>query len=214
MEKRLLSAAKGPAHPTQSRSVGTVEVSLNADSTRLIGTCPRCGSRLSVDLRTESAHGRLVSCTRCKEIYRVMLREGLQASSAERCGLGVSYAVEGEWDVGAIMEYLFDNIGMVDYVRGGFVCHPDEETPDFPSISVDEQSRLVRFGLFGAYQEQEAGSIINQTVSEFGARFQVEMRPVLLERWEYRDGDSGFALVERRPLGTLLKDRATRQANA
>jgi len=167
-----------------------------------------------VDLRAEDAHGRLASCTRCKEVYRVMLREGCQAPAAERCGLGVSYAIEGEWDVVAIVEYLFDNIGMVDYVRDGFVCHPDDETTDFPTISVDEPTRMVRFGLFGNYQEQEAGSIINQTVSEFGARFQVEMRPVLLERWEYRDGESGFALVERRPLGTLLRDRAIRQANA
>jgi predicted Zn finger-like uncharacterized protein len=187
---------------------------MNADSTRLVGTCPTCGTLLSVGLRAEGAHGRLVGCTRCKEIYQVTLREGLCTPIADRCGLGVSYAVEGEWDLGAIMEYLFDNIGMVDYVRGGFVCHPDDETSDFPTISVDEQSRLVRFGLFGNYQEQEAGSIINQTVSEFGARFQIEMRPVLLERWEHRAGDTGFALVERRSLGTLLKDRATRQANA
>jgi hypothetical protein len=192
-----------------------VEVTLNADSTRLVGTCPTCNALLSVGLRAEGAHGRLVGCTRCKEIYRVTLQEGLcPPSAAERCGLGVSYAVEGEWDLGAIMEYLFDNIGMVDYVRGGFVCHPDEETSDFPTISVDEQTRLVRFGLFGNYQEQEAGSIINQTVSEFGARFQIEMRPVLLERWASRPGDTGFSLVERRSLGTLLKDRATRQANA
>jgi hypothetical protein len=148
-------------------------------------------------------------------MFQVTIRDAaIPAPSEQRRGLGVSYAVEGEWDVSAIVEYLFDNIGAVDYLRGGFVCHPDEETVDFPSITVDEPTRTVRFGLFGDYQEQEAGSIINQAVSEFGARFQVEMRPVLLERWEFREGETGFALVESRPLGTLLKDRATRPANA
>jgi hypothetical protein len=195
-----------PDPRSQSGRSETVEVSLNADSTRLMGTCPTCGSHLCVELQTDRALGGLVSCTRCKEIYRVRMQESATLP-ADRCGLGVSYAVEGEWDVPAIIEYLFDNIGAVDYVRGGFVCHPDDETEDFPTISLDEQSRTVRFGLFGDYQEQEAGSIINQAVSEFGSRFQVEMRPVLLERWEYRDGGTGFTLVERRPLGVLLRER-------
>lgn len=214
MERRLPPQANGATARSQSRPIGTVEVSLNPDSTRLTGTCPTCGLQLSVELRSESGHGRPASCTRCNEMYRVTLREALPSPPQQRRGLGVCYAVEGEWDVGAIMEYLFDNIGAVDYVRDGFVCHPDEETSDFPSITVDEQARMVRFGLFGDYQEQEAGSIINQTVSEFGARFQVEMRPVLLERWEYRDSETGFALVESRALGTLLKDRVKPPANA
>ena len=206
MNRALLSSASSPDH---SRQPGrTVEVSLSADSSRLLGTCPTCGSHLSVELETKGGFGGLVSCTRCKEIYRVRVQDPSAVPPADRCGLGVSYAIEGEWDVPAIVEYLFDNIGTVDYVRGGFVCHPDEETEDFPIISLDEPSRTVRFGLFGDYQEQEAGSIINQTVSEFGSRFQVEMRPLLLERWEFRDGGTGFTLVERRPLGTLFRERA------
>ena len=195
-------------HPFEPGHGATIEVSLSADSSRLVGTCPTCGSRLCAELETRGGFGGLVSCARCNEIYRVRLQDAAAAPPANRCGLGVSYAIEGEWDVPAILEYLFDNIGAVDYVRDGFVCHPDEETEDFPTISLNEQARTIRFGLFGDYQEQEAGSIINQTVSEFGSRFQVEMRPVLLERWEYRDGGTGFTLVERRALGTLFRERA------
>ena len=213
MDRAASQEAKTAPQPGQSQTPGTVEVSLNPDSTRLMGTCPTCASPLTVDLRNDGRQGRLVSCARCKQIYRVRLREHPPVSAAERRGLGVSYAIEGEWDVPAIMEYLFDNIGAVDYVRGGFVCHPDDETEDCPTIAVDEQARTVRFGLFGEYQEQEAGSIINQAVSEFGSRFQIEMRPVLLERWESRAGEAAFNLVERRLLGTLLRERAKRASS-
>ncbi len=214
MDRQLPSQVNAEPTGPKSPPVSTIEVSLNADSTQLTGTCPGCGLQLTVELKAESGHGRPASCARCKELFRVTMREIAPAPSEQRRGLGVSYEIDGEWDVAAIIEYLFDNIGAVDYVRGGFVCHPDDETTDFPTIAVDEQTRMVRFRLFGDYPEQEAGSIINQAVSEFGARFQIEMRPVLLERWESREGESGFSLVESRTLGTLLRDRVKRQANA
>jgi hypothetical protein len=214
MARRLPSPSPRPADLPAAPAVGTIEVSVNPDSTRLTGTCPTCDCRLTVELPSVAGPGRPASCPHCKRLYQVRIQEGLPLPPDQRRGLGVSYAVEGEWDTAAIMEYLFDNVGGIDYVRGGFVCHPDEETSDFPSIAVDEQTRMVRFGLFGDYQDQEAGSIINQAVSEFGSRFQVEMRPLLLERWECRDGEAGFALVESRALGTLLKDPVKRPANA
>jgi hypothetical protein len=102
----------------------------------------------------------------------------------------------------------------VNPVRGGFVCHPDEYHTDFPTITLNEDDRTVRFGLFGNYLEREAGAIINQVVSEFGNKFQLDLHPLVLERWEYRDEAKGFTLVERRPLGTLLRERVKRHARA
>ncbi len=112
------------------------------------------------------------------------------------------------------MEYLFDNMGPVNPVAGGFVCQPDEYHVDFPFITVNQATRTIRFSLFGQYQEREAASIINQVVSEFGNRFQLDLYPLVLERWEYQDEAKGFTLVERRPLGALLRERAKRQAHA
>lgn len=193
---------------------GTVRVNLNPDRSQLVGHCPTCSSRLSVEIRADGTFGNLVACMRCKEIYRVELEEASSTSGAHPRGFGVSYAVNGEWDVSSIMEYLFDNVGPVNPVGGGFVCQPDEYHPDFPTITVNESTRTVRFGLFGNYVEREAGAIINQVVSEFGSRFQLDLHPLAFERWEYRDETNGFALVERRPLGTLLRERIRRQARA
>jgi hypothetical protein len=151
---------------------------------------------------------------RCKQIYRVQPRQGSASQGETPRGYGVSYVVAGAWDVSAIMEYLFDNVGPVNPVTGGFVCQPDENHVDFPFITVNQGARTIRFGLFGQYQEREAASIINQLVSEFGNRFQLDLYPLILERWEYRDEAKGFALVERRPLGTLLREGTKRQAHA
>jgi hypothetical protein len=205
-----------PMKTAESRPLvaGTIQVIPNGDRTELIGNCPTCGSRLSIEIQGDGSFGKLVACMRCKEIYRVEPKDTLTASRENPMGFGVLYAVEGRWDISRIMEYLFDNVGTVNNVKGGFVCHPDEYHPDFPIITVNEQARTVRFGLFGNYVEREAGAIINQVVSEFGSRFQVDLRPLSLERWEYREDSKGFALVERRPLGTLLRDRTTRQANS
>jgi hypothetical protein len=171
-------------------------------------------SAVSVEVRSDGSFGNLVACMRCKEIYQVELSETSPSSGEHPLGFGVSYAVAGKWDVSSIMEYLFDNVGPVNMVGGGFVCQPDEHHTDFPTITVNEDARTVRFGLFGNYQEREAGTIINQVVSEFGNKFQLDLHPFLLERWEYRDGTKGFVLVERRPLGTLLRNRIKRQARA
>jgi hypothetical protein len=153
---------------------------------------------------------------RCKQIYRVQSQsqEDSVSSGEKPRGFGVSYAVVGAWDVSAMMEFLFDNVGPVNSVAGGFVCQPDEHHVDFPFITVNQSARTIRFGLFGQYQERDAASIINQVVSEFGNRFQLDLYPQILERWEYKDESKGFALVERRPLGTFLRERVKRQAHA
>ncbi len=193
---------------------GTVRVSLNPDRSELIGNCPTCSSRLSVEIRGDGSFGNLVACMRCKEIYRVELEEASTASAELPRGFRVSYVVDGQWDISSIMEYLFDNVGPVNPVTGGFECQPDEYHTDFPAITVNERARTVSFGLFGNYSERQAGAIINQVVSEFGAKFRLELHPMVLERWELRDEGKGLALVERRPLGTLLRDRIKRQVRA
>lgn len=193
---------------------GTVRVNLNPDRSELVGHCPTCSSRLSVEVRSDGTFGNLVACMRCKEIYRVELEDASSTSGEHPRGFGVSYAVDGEWNISSIMESLFDNVGPVSPVGGGFVCQPDEHHPDFPTITVNEHARTIRFGLFGNYGEREAGAIINQVVSEFGSKFQLDLHPLVFERWEYRDETQGFALVERRPLGTLLRNRIKRQARA
>jgi len=193
---------------------GTVHVKPTPDGTEFVGNCPTCSSRLSVNIRGDGSHGNLVACMRCKQIYRVEPEATASSQDKEPRGVGVSYSVAGQWDVSIIMEYLFDNVGIVNPVVGGFVCQPDENHADFPTITVNERMRTVRFGLFGNYLEREAGAIINQVVSEFGSRFQIDLHPLLLERWEYRDEAKGLTLVERRPLGTLLRERTTRKAQA
>jgi hypothetical protein len=193
---------------------GTVRVNLNPDRSELVGKCPTCSSRLCVEMLSDGTFGKLVACMRCKEIFQVELDEAASSSREQSRGYGVSYVVEGEWDTTSIMEYLFDNVGPVNPVRGGFVCQPDEYHTDFPTITLNVDDRTVRFGLFGNYLEREAGAIINQVVSEFGNKFQLDLHPLVLERWEYRDEAKGFALVERRPLGTLLRERVKRHARA
>lgn len=198
----------------KSLVAGTVRVNLSADQTRLIGNCPTCGTRLSVELRRDGSFGSLVACMRCKAIYRVESKDVLTDLPDRPCGFAVSYAIEGRWETTSIMEYLFDNVGTVTSIQGGFVCHPDDEHADFPTITVDEETRTVRFGLFGEYAEREAGAIIAQVVSEFATKFDLDMRPARFERWEFQDAARGFILVEERPLGTLLRERSRRQARA
>ena len=202
-----------PAGSTQLIS-GTVHFTVNSDRSHMIGNCPTCSSRLSVEIRKDGSFGSLVVCMRCKQIYRVQPQEGCPAPEANARGFGVSYAVVSAWNVSSIMEYLFDYVGPVSPVAGGFVCQPDEYHSDFPLITVNERNRTVRFALFGQYQEREAGAIIHQVVSEFGSKFQLDLHPLALERWEYRDEGNGFALVERRPLGALLREPVKRQARA
>ncbi|MFI5338434.1 MAG: hypothetical protein ACHQ7N_01175 [Candidatus Methylomirabilales bacterium] len=195
-------------------SMGTVQVMVNSDRSQLVGNCPTCNSRLSIEVRSDGTFGSLVACMRCKQIYRVQSQEDSVSPGEKPRGFGVSYVVIGAWDVSAMMEFLFDNVGPVNPAAGGFVCQPDEHHVDFPFITVNQGARTIRFGLFGQYQEREAASIINQVVSEFGNRFQLDLYPQILERWEYRDESKGFALVERRPLGTFLRERVKRQAHA
>ncbi len=105
------------------------------------------------------------------------------------------------------MEYLFDNVGPIKQVTGGFVCQPDEYHLDFPFITVNQMARTVRFDLFGQYQEREAVSTIHQVVSEIGNRFQLDLYPLVLERWEYQNETQGFVLIEQRQFPTLLGQR-------
>ena len=192
---------------------GTVNVHLTNDPSQLVGNCPNCSSRLRVQIRSDGTIGGLVACTRCKEIYRVKPNETASMDNRPR-GIGVSYSVTGEWDSSAIMEYLFDNVGAVSQVQGGFVCQPDEYHADFPTIKVDERGRTVCFSLFGNYQERDAGAIIDQVVLEFGGKFHVNMHPLKLERWEYRDDTKDVVLIERRLLRTLMSERIKKPARS
>ena len=207
---------KAPIKAVSSKQLiaGTVQVKPTPDGTEFVGNCPTCSSRISVHVRGDGSHGNLVACMRCKQIYRIESETAPSPQENQPRGFGVSYTVAGPWDVSSIMEYLFDNVGAVNPVVGGFVCQPDEFHADFPTITVNERTRTVRFGLFGTYPEREAGAIINQVVSEFGSKFQLDLHPLLLERWEYRDDTEGYTLVERRPLGTLLRERNPRKAQA
>jgi len=193
---------------------GTVRVTVSPDRSRLVGNCPTCTSPLSVEIRGDGTFGTLVACMRCKQIYRVEPQEQSVPPGRHPRGFSVTYAVLSQWDVPGMMEYLFDSVGPINQVAGGFVCQPDEDHQDFPVITVDERARTIRLGLFGDYQEAEAAAIINQAVSEFGSTFHLTLQPLILDRWEYRDETQGFALIERRPLGTLLRERAKRQARA
>jgi hypothetical protein len=135
---------------------GTVHVTTSSDCSQLVGNCPTCNSRLSVEVRSDGTFGSLVACMRCKQIYRVQPQEGSTSLGENPRGFSVSYVVVGPWDASAIMEYLFDNVGPVSPVTGGFVCQPDENHVDFPFITVNQGARTIRFGLFGQYQENEA----------------------------------------------------------
>jgi hypothetical protein len=193
---------------------GTVQVTTSTDCSQLVGNCPTCHARLSVEIRSDGTFGGLVACMRCKQIYRVQSEESPGSPEQNPSGFGVSYVVVGTWDLSSIMEYLFDNVGPVKTVADGFVCQPDENHVDFPFITVNQGARTIRFSLFGHYQEREAASVINQVVSEFGNRFQLDLYPLLLERWEYQGEAKGFTLVEQRQLGALLRERVSREAHA
>ena len=193
---------------------GTVHVTTSLDSSEMVGNCPTCHAHLSVEVRSDGTFGNLVACMRCKRIYRVQSEGGPASLEQNPCGFGVTYVVVSAWNVSAIMEYLFDNIGSVNPVADGFVCQPDEYHLDLPFITVNQGARTIRFDLFGQYQEREAASIINQVVSEFGNRFQLDLHPLVLEKWEYQGETKGFALIERRELGTLLREQTSREAHA
>jgi hypothetical protein len=201
--------------PVRSKKIvaGIVHVTTRSNCSRLVGNCPKCNSRLSVEARNDGTFGSLVACMRCKQIYRIEAENRFPHPGQNLCGFGVSYVVVGPWNVSAIMEYLFDNVGAVKPLTGGFVCQPDEYHLDFPFVTVNQGARTIRFGLFGHYQECEAASLINRVVSEFGNKFQLDLYPLVLERWEYQDEAKGFALVEQRQLGALLEQRLKRVAH-
>ncbi len=214
--KKGFTALDTPGKPlgAQSLVAGTVQVNLSPDCTQLIGYCPTCGSRLKVDLESDGSHRTLVACLRCREIYRVETPAAAGDPPEEPSGFALSFGVQGCWDPSTIMEYLFDNIGTVNPVHDGFVCHPDEQHADFPTISLNSRARTVRFALFGTYPEREAGGIIHQVVSEFGTKFQLDLYPIWLERWAYGEDREGLRLVERRPVGFLLRDGTRKSAQA
>jgi hypothetical protein len=191
-----------------------VRVDQSPDRSAVVTHCPTCGLRLTIRMDAQGSLGSMVVCARCKEVYRI---EGFRASAREERGLQafrVSFGVEGRWNPCEIMECLFDRIGEVRTVEGGFVCEPDAHLGMVPSIAVLERTRTVQFCLTGPLQEREAIAVINQAVSEFGARFHLGLRPLTLERWEPRDDGAGMTLAERRPLGMLLPPRARAYAHA
>jgi hypothetical protein len=194
--------------------VGVVEVRPDADRTCLAGDCPTCGARLSIALEADGSHGTAVACLKCRGLYRVKSDPTVRSRDPEGVGFGVSYAVEGPWDPPAILDHLFDCVGAVEYVVGGFICHPDDGEAGLPTIMVDEGSRIIRFAICGNYGENEAAAIVTQAASELGAGFQLDLRPLALDRWEYRDDVPGLTLVERRPLGVFLRSQPRRQAHA
>jgi hypothetical protein len=207
---------EGPSRDASSPPLlaGVVEVRPDADCTCLAGDCPTCGARLSIALEADGSHGTAVACLRCRGLYRVKNDTPHRSRHAEAFGFGVSYAVEGTWDPPALLEHLFDNVGAVEYVAGGFICHPDDGAAGLPTIMVDEGSRIIRFAICGNYSENEAAAIVTQAASELGAGFQVDLRPLALDRWEYRDEAAGLALVERRPLGIFLRGQTRHRAHA
>jgi len=186
----------------------------SSDHSSVVTHCPTCGLRLRIRMDAEGAVGSMVACARCKEVYRIT---GIRAGAREeRCPhvFRVSFGVEGRWNPCEIMECLFDRIGEVRTVEGGFACEPDAHLGMVPSIAVLECTRTVQFSLTGPLQEREAIAIINQAVSEFGARFRLGLRPLTLERWEPRADGAGMTLAERRPLGMLLPPRSRAYAHA
>jgi hypothetical protein len=122
--------------------------------------------------------------------------------------------VEGPWDPSAILDHLFDCVGAVEYVAGGFICHPDDGEASLPTIMVDEESRIIRFAVCGNFVENEAAAIVTQAASELGAGFQLDLRPLALDRWEYGDEAPELTLVERRPLGAYLRNLVRRRGHA
>jgi hypothetical protein len=163
---------------------------------------------------TQGAFRSVITCARCREVYRI---ESIRAEAREERqsrAFCISFGVEGRWNPSDIMEYLFERIGEVRSVDGGFVCDPDAHLGVIPRIAVLERTRTVQFSLTGTLQEREAIAIINQAVSEFGARFHLGLRPLTLERWERREGGVGMTLAERRPLGMLLSPRSRPYAHA
>jgi predicted RNA-binding Zn-ribbon protein involved in translation (DUF1610 family) len=189
-------------------------VKVSPDRSSVVTHCPTCGLRLTIRMDAARGVGSMVTCARCKEVYRI---EAIQAGGRDEQGpraFRVSFGVEGRWNPCEIMECLFDRIGEVRTVEGGFVCEPDAHLGLVPSIAVLERTRTVQFCLAGLLQEREAIAIINQAVSEFGARFHLGLRPLTLERWEPRDDGAGMALAERRPLGMLLPPRHRAYAHA
>jgi len=193
---------------------GVVEVRPDADCTYLAGDCPTCGARLSIALEADGSHGTAVACLKCRGLYRVKSDPTVRSRDPEAVGFGVSYAVEGPWDPPAILDHLFDCVGAVEYVAGGFICHPDDGETGLPTIMVDEESRIIRFAVCGHYGANEAAAIVTQAASELGAGFQLDLRPLALDRWEYRNETTGLALVERHTLGIFLQSRPRRRAQA
>ena len=192
---------------------GTIEVRPGSDPRHLIGDCPTCGNRLRVDVNREDSTRGMVACLRCRELYRIRAERSFPAPAEGAVGFGVAYTVEGPWDPLAILEHLFDTVGSVEYVPGGFVCHPDEGEAHLPTILIDEHARIIRLGLFGPDTESEAAAVINQAVSELASRFQLVLSPVALDRWAFREDTAGLALIDRRPLGTFMRESFRRQAH-
>lgn len=195
------SMVKLPA--TKRLVAGIVRARLSEDRASLIAECPLCHDALTVEVRADGSFGNLVACLRCKEIFKVEVQNVPTYDRGRPRGFGIYYQVEGAWNVPAIMEGLFDTLGAINQVDDGFVCVPDELHENYPLITVNEMARTIRLGVFGKFLEREAASIINQAVEDLVERFRLDLRPVLLERWEYVEAQGGYNLVERRPLGKV-----------
>jgi len=212
----LNSANENTMAIQKSRQPGSqpLRVDLSSERSSVVTHCPSCGLRLTIRIDADGAVGSVITCARCKEVYRIeSIRAGAREERQPRA-FRVSFGVEGRWNPSDIMEYLFDRIGEVRAVDGGFVCEPDAQLGVVPRIAVLERTRTVQFSLTGTMQEREAIAVINQVVSEFGARFHLGLRPLTLERWEQQEDGAGMTLAERRPLGMLLSPRGRLYAHA
>ncbi len=93
MQSEHPEATMKPIGSRQHLIAGTVQVAVSSDRSHLVGNCPTCSTRLSVEVRSDGTFGTLVACMRCKQIYRVQPQEEPTSSEENSRGYGVSYVV-------------------------------------------------------------------------------------------------------------------------
>jgi hypothetical protein len=182
----------------------------NPDGSQAVGRCPACGHDFAVELHEDGPHPSGGSCARCQGAPPLLP----ESAGRNPLGLSVTYDIAGEWEAAPILEYLFDHVGAVDYLQKGFVCYPDDRQIDCPTIMVDERSRRIRFGLFGYYDLADATAIIHDAAADLAGRFQVDLQPAVLARWQYQERLGGFTLVEHRRLDAWSREPSRRPAHA
>jgi len=174
-------------------TTGAGETSPDGDRST-ISACPNCGRRLPVGASASESH----PCRACTHV------DATGAPLRAALGLRITYAVVGAWDASCLLEFLFDQIGTVDYLKDGFVCYPDDHHLACPTVMVDEGACQIRFGLFGGYDLTNATVLIHETAAELAGRFQLELRPLLLDWWEVQRGE--LTVIERRHLHSWRRE--------